>query len=117
MSLTPELITIQRASYAKDLAGGDIITWTTVDTGMATRNFYRSQGTDEHRTEQGAHNSAGPAIVNETRQFLCFEAAVPNIRDKDQVIVGDGTTWLVLYVRNYTDATAINVQVDIEWIQ
>ena len=113
MSLTPEPITIQRSVQTKDAAGGNSIVWQTVYSGMATRTFYRSQGWNMQLSEEGTHNAAGAGVVTAARQFLCFEAADPGARPMDRAIVGDGSVWLVLYSRDYTDEYAINIQVDL----
>lgn len=114
MSLDTEVVTIQRMRRVKDVAGGETETPVTVWTGAGYRNFYRR--TSELRLEQGDHNAQGPGIAVDTKQFYTFEAAVPVVMARDNILSPDGTKWLVLFVRDYTDEDAINVQVDVELI-
>ena len=114
MSLQVETVTIQRMSLTRDAAGGATQVPVTVWTGSGYRNFYRRQS--ELRLEEGTHNSEGPGISVDTHQFYTFEAAVPSVMPRDTIISPDGTSWLVLFVRDYSDAFAINVQVDVEFI-
>lgn len=113
MSLTPEAVTIQRATTVGDGSGGKIASWTAVSAPVggwqASRNFYRKVSQD--LIDQGSHAAQGPGVTVKVKCYFTFQGppessqAFPKLtRDKNRIIGGDGVAYRILHIRQYDES-------------
>lgn len=114
MSLEPETVTIERRVPTSDSAGGSRSSWSFVYSGPAYINFTRRYR--DERIEEGTHNSQGPGWAQMQRPFACFEQDDPQALRNDRLTRADGSQYLILFVRNYTDSAQIDIQCMMERI-